>query len=106
MEITLTPDIEQALQEQARQHGTTPEQLALDSLRQQFVHTAPSSQPQNGKTQGDDVTQYEGTLADLLADYIGVLHSGEYVEGGARMSEATGRAFAKLMVEKRKKGRL
>lgn len=44
MIVTLTPDIEQALTEQAQQQGTTPEQLALDSLRQQFVHAAPMEQ--------------------------------------------------------------
>lgn len=33
MTITLTPDIEDALTEQARQRGVTPEHLALESLR-------------------------------------------------------------------------
>ena len=37
MIITLTPDIEQALADQAHKLGTTPEQLALDSLRERFA---------------------------------------------------------------------
>jgi hypothetical protein len=37
MIIKLTPDVEQALAEAARNLGTTPEQLALDSLRERFV---------------------------------------------------------------------
>ncbi len=37
MVIALTPDIESALAEEARRQGTTPEQLALDYLRERFV---------------------------------------------------------------------
>ncbi len=37
MTITLTPEIENAIAEQARQKGTPPEQLALDGLRTLFV---------------------------------------------------------------------
>ena len=37
MIITLTPDIEQALAAEARKLGRTPEQLALDSLRERFL---------------------------------------------------------------------
>ena len=37
MTITLSLDIESAISEQAREQGTTPEQLALDSLRLAFV---------------------------------------------------------------------
>ena len=84
MIITLTPDIEQALATEARKLGTTPEQLALDSLRERFVPAeaavAPAEEP--------------ATLADFLSGHLGVLHSSEYVPGGARMSEASGRKFA------------
>jgi len=82
MELHLTPDIEQGLVEQAQRRGTTPEQLALESLRQQFVHPAPRDQP----------AEAAGTLADFLAPFIGVLNSGEYVPGGARMSKETRRS--------------
>jgi hypothetical protein len=96
MEINLTPDIEQALLEQAKRRGTTPEQLALESLRREFVHPA-----QSGRS-----AEAPGSLADFLSDSIGVLHSQDYVSGGARMSESTSEDFAKALAEKRKQGRL
>lgn len=37
MTITLTSDIEAAVKEQARQRGTSPETLALNTLREQFA---------------------------------------------------------------------
>jgi hypothetical protein len=37
MVITLTPELEAALTEQARQRGVTPESLALDALRERFL---------------------------------------------------------------------
>ena len=46
------------------------------------------------------------TLADFLADRIGVLSSSEYIPGGAQMSEDCGKKFAQGMVEKRKRGKL
>lgn len=84
MDITLTPDIEQALMEQAHRQGITPEQLALESLRRQFVPAAPPELP----------AEPQGTLADFLAGSIGVLHSGEHIPGGAKMSEQPGKTFA------------
>ncbi len=96
MEITLTPDIEQALREQAERRGTTPEQLAIESLRQQFVHPTQSERPAEGQR----------TLADFLGDSIGVLHSHEHVPGGARMSEVTSETFTKGLIEKRARGQL
>jgi hypothetical protein len=84
MEITLPPEIEQALKEQARQQGTSPEQLALDTLRRQFVSATP-----NGAESAAPMEGY-ANLAEFLAGYIGVIHSGEIVPGGARMSESKG----------------
>ncbi len=44
------------------------------------------------------------TLADFLHEHIGVLHSGDFIPGGARMSEASGQKFADgLMNQHRKK---
>ena len=37
MTSTLTPEVENALAEQARREGTTPERLVSDSLRNLFV---------------------------------------------------------------------
>ena len=96
MEITLTPEIEMALTEQAQQRGMTPEQLALESLRQHFVIT-------NQNMSGVPLT---GTLADFLAGSIGVLHSSEYVPGGAKLSEVKSTAFTEALLKKRQQGRL
>ena len=46
MGITLTPDLEKAIAEQARQQGTTVESLALQALREQFL-TLPAVQPRD-----------------------------------------------------------
>ncbi len=42
MTITLTPEIEAAITEQARQQGTTPERLSLDGLRSHVVTPNPT----------------------------------------------------------------
>jgi hypothetical protein len=41
MVITLGPELEAALKEQARRQGVTPEELALNALRQHFLGAAP-----------------------------------------------------------------
>jgi hypothetical protein len=83
MIIKLTSDVEQALVEEARKLGTTPEQLAVDSLRERFVvREAPPSPAKESET-----------LAHFLQGHIGVLHSSEHVPGGARMSEDSGKKF-------------
>lgn len=96
MILTLTPDIERALVEQARRRGITPERLVLETLRRQFVHQARAERPPGA---GE-------TLADFLDGAIGVLHSDEQVPGGARMSEDTGDTFVAALIEKRRQGRL
>ncbi len=105
MEITLPPELERALQEQAGRRGTTPEQLALDTLRRQFVDPPPA---QVGQSQGERSAPVEGpnNLAGFLSDFLGVLHSHDLVSGGARLSESTAEAFAAALAEKRKQGRL
>ena len=95
MVINLPPDIEQALTRQAHEQGATPELLALESLRREFV--APAAV----ETANDP----PGTLADSLGSFIGVLQSGEYVPGGARVSENTGEKFTEVLIEKRRQGR-
>lgn len=96
MKITLTPDIEKALAEQARRRGTTPEMLALHTLRDQFVYSGTTEAP----------VSEEETLADFLTDHLGVIASSEKTPGGARMSEGTGKKFAAGLVKKRQQGRL
>ena len=94
MTITVPPEIETALTDQARRRGTTPEVLAVDCLRERFASPA-APPPANG-----------GTLAESLAGHIGVLSSGELIPGGAKMSEDTGKKFAAGMARKREQGRL
>lgn len=96
MKLTLTPDIEHALTEYARRQGTTPEILALDALRERFVNSVNTEVP----------AEEQENLADFLADHLGVLSSSEYVSGGARMSEDSGKKFAAGLVKKRQQGRL
>ena len=89
MIITLTPDIEHTLTEQAHKLGVTPEQLALDSLRERFA-LSDSTNTASGR---------QGTLGDFLQGYIGVLDSSEHVPGGTRMSEDSGRKFAEGLLK-------
>lgn len=96
--ITLTPELETALAARAKTQGTTPELLALDTLRQ-FYGTP---QRKNEEPQAETGE----TLFDFLKGYVGVIHSSEYVEGGARLSENCGTKFAEGMEQKRKEGRL
>jgi hypothetical protein len=42
MIITLPPDIENALAEQAHKRGRTPERLVLDTLREQLILVTPT----------------------------------------------------------------
>ena len=95
MIITLTPDIEQALTVEARKRGRTPEQLALDSLRDRFLF------PDTDISLSAEQT----SLADFLRGHIGVLHSSEHVPGGARLSENSGRKFASGLAAKRQEKR-
>jgi hypothetical protein len=95
MIITLTPDIEQALAAEAHKLGFTPEQLALDSLRERFLSPESEKAP---------VGEQE-TLADFLYGHVGVLHSSEYVPGGARLSEDSGRKFAAGLIAQRQQRR-
>ena len=78
MKITVPPDLERALAARAHQIGTTPERLALDSLRERF----PPSESADGDEENEETRR---TLADLLKGYVGVLHSSEHVPGGAAM---------------------
>jgi hypothetical protein len=79
MTISLPPDIEDALAEEAKRLGTTPELLALHSLRQLFASARDV----------DSSPSQETTLYDFLADCIGT------VEGSTKaFSEDCGRRFA------------
>ncbi|MFQ5668469.1 MAG: hypothetical protein ACE5I7_18855 [Candidatus Binatia bacterium] len=99
MKISVPPDIERALTARAHELGTTPEVLAVDSLRERFSAESDMDREAAEKKKAR-------TLADFLEGYVGVLHSGEKVLGGARMSENAGKKFADGLVQKREAGRL
>ena len=87
--ITLPPDIEGPLAEAARRQGTTPEILALDSLRKLFARTG-AGEPGEGET-----------LFDFLSGHIGT------VSGTTEaLSENCGERFAQGLAEKQQQGHL
>lgn len=47
MEITLTAELENALQAAAKARGVAPEALAIDALRERFLRNGSSIQPQD-----------------------------------------------------------
>jgi hypothetical protein len=86
--ITLPPEIEGPLAEEARKQGTTPELLAVDCLRKLFARS-----PTVGKPEGDQ------TLFDFLSGYVGT------VSGTAEaLSEHCGQRFGQGLLEKQKRG--
>lgn len=86
--ITLPPELEQVVTEQAQQQGTTPELLALERLHQQFL-----SDPIM------PVSLETGTMADFLSEFIGCIDSREIVPGGANLSEDPGQKFTELLLK-------
>ena len=92
--ITLPPELEKAVTEQAQRQGTTPELLTLDKLRGALLPVAP---------QAADVAGL--TMADFFAGYVGGLHSSEYVPGGAQLSQDTGKKFKELLLERHRQER-
>ena len=93
--ITLPPQLEEIVMEQARLQGTTVELLTLDALHLWFAGaSSPPSLPSGA------------SLADALSDYIGAISTKDKYPEGSTLSENTGRKFAQGMVEKRKQGKL
>jgi hypothetical protein len=88
--ITIPSDLEARLVEEARQRGTTPELLAVDSLRKLFVPATPGDGAGSGKT-----------LWDFLSGYVGTI-------SGSRdnLSERCGRDFTDELIQKQQQGRL
>ena len=88
--LTIPPDIEAPLLDAARDLGTTPEILAIDCLRQQFVSQEESPAPEDA-----------ANLAEYLQGFIGVIQSSERTPGGAQMSQQTGKRFTELLLKQR-----
>lgn len=93
--ITLPPELERAMSEQAERQGTTLELLALDKLNALFLPSPPVADTIEGET-----------MADFLKDFIGCIDSREIVPGGANMSEYTGRKFGEILRKKHQEGKL
>jgi hypothetical protein len=88
--ITIPPDLEQRLTDEASRRGTTPELLALEGLRRLF----PSAVVEPPTGAGE-------TLFDFLAGHIGV------IDGPAlAYSENCGALFTESLIEKQKQGKL
>jgi hypothetical protein len=88
--ITLPPDLEGRLTEEARRRGTAPELLALDSLRSLFI---------------DKVTENKNGGAETLYDFLSG-HIGTSSCSREAFSENCGQLFADSLVEKHRQGRL
>jgi hypothetical protein len=82
--ITLPPDLENRLADEARRRGTTPELLAVDSLRMIFV-----PQSANGGATGGD------NLWSFLSAYIGTISGTTEA-----LSENCGKRFVEGLVAK------
>jgi hypothetical protein len=93
--ITLPPDLEQVVTEQAKKQGTTPEIFLLGELRERFLQEAPDT--------GTEIREGE-TMADFFAGYAGTVNSREIVPEGVHLSANTGRKFKELMLQKYKSG--
>ena len=93
--ITLPPELEHAVAEEAAHLGTTAELLTLDALQHRFLRRQMSATLPEG-----------ATLADALGDYIGAINTRDRYPEGSTLSEDTGRKFGKLMAEKQKHGKL
>lgn len=90
--ITLSADehlIEAANQRAEEEHTTLNEQFQL--WLKHYVQHEQQAGP----------SEEQGTLADFLQGHIGILHSSEYVPGGARMSVDSGKKFAAGLLKKR-----
>ena len=88
--ITLPPEVEKSLVQEALKRGTSPELLAVDCLRKHFVPVSETG-----------ASNQHTTLFDFLAGYIG------NVDGTTEpLSERCGQRFAQGLAEKQQRGRL
>ncbi len=91
--MNLEPEKEAWLLEQAARAGRKTDEYVQDLVLRGL--------PEPEKLVVDASASPRQTLAEALVGHIGTQHSGR-----GDLSQNTGKAFAKLMVEKRKAGRL
>ncbi len=110
MQLTIPPEIAAEIDREAQIRNLPPEEVAMAVLRTRFaVNGSANGLPEQAEaeepTSGDDESKPRN-LAEALGDFIGAISSSEYVEGGARMSEDTGKQFTDILMEKRRRGKL
>ena len=86
--ITLPPEVEGPLTEEARRKGTTPELLAVDCLRQLFTPSPTTETLAEGETLFDFLTGYAGTVSGTTE----------------ALSENCGQRFGQGLMEKQRRG--
>src|SRR5690242_5888390 len=94
--LELSPEIEAALTEKAQQQGTTPELLAVKTLRDHFA-------PLNGTEQVSPGQQVPSAY-EALKPFIGMLNSNKVNKADIPQSDdPQERAFGEIMDEKYRK---
>ena len=109
MKIQLPADLEAELQEESRLSGVSVEKLITICVAEHFakvrrVSPYPAPAPFYKK---EDFPP--GSLAEALADHIGVLDSGELgpeAQEWLPLSENTGEKFAEILLRKHREGHL
>lgn len=89
--ITLPEDIEDRIAEQARKQGTTPERLAIESLRGLFSPPVERDESHTDRT----------TLFDLLSGYVGTISGSTEA-----WSENAGARFLAGLEERQQQGNM
>ena len=86
MSIDLSPEVQRALIETAHREGTTPDLLADAYLRQRLF------------LNGASISEQPRSLAEYLADHIGVLSSVKDGVSNGELSERTGEQYTKILL--------
>ncbi len=67
--LELPAEVEDALAQEARRRGTTPEGLALDDLRRLYVHETPAAGIETSADEEERQATLRETLMNMLASY-------------------------------------
>ena len=100
MDITLTPELEQAVTQRATQQGTTPELLVLHELLALYTSTR-QQMPSRPDGQADGQI-----LADFLVKKTGRTDSRKYNDGQPSRLSSDEDSFGESLEEKRRQGQL
>jgi hypothetical protein len=94
--LELAPEIEAALAEEARRQGTTPESLALKTLRERF----------NAPPEEEEARAEDNDLPDFWKGYVGVVDSRTVnLENIPRHTDPHEIEFGEIMEEKYRRER-